>query len=406
MASAKKPKYSLDGLNTIMSGVAAEEKLPDIRPLDLSQLYVGPQPRQLLGSIENLGPDPSKEDWAIPLTDLLKHLTEAATQNRKSVAGTSFTELEQMAQSITQHGLLQPILVRYLESDGHFIVTDGHRRALASLIAGETKIEAKIKRSWTSEEVLAEQLIANLQRKDLTALELARAIAQLRSLYAQQIGAVESKLHPNQLLSRVWDRLEESLGLGRRQLQRLMQLNEMVDGLDSDILGMASDLRERQLRPFFKLSRDDQPQALLLASVNKERPHLDFEKMVERRLRGDGFREIALDLEMNLPDEFKTESRIPDNSSSIPNSDLFPGFSEDYEEPDEMDAYRVRNVLGALKRLPSNPEPLLRRLDDELSGCDDRERRKRLLKIENIEQEASRLSRRLAEIRKKYIPAK
>ena len=82
MAGIKKQKFSLDGLNEIMSGVASEEKLPDVRPIELNMLYVGPQPRQILGLIENLGQNPSDDAWVIPITDLLKHLREAAAENR------------------------------------------------------------------------------------------------------------------------------------------------------------------------------------------------------------------------------------------------------------------------------------------------------------------------------------
>jgi hypothetical protein len=301
-----------------------------------------------------------------------------------------------MAQSIREHGVLQPILVRYQESEDRYILTDGHRRALASVLAGNTRIEAKIKRVWTSHEILSEQLIANLQRKDLTALELARAISQLRELYAGQLKETEPNIHPNQLAARVWDRLEASLGIGRRQLQRLMQVNEFLKALDPELADLASDLKERQFRPLFRLSAETQPLALTLVALNKEKSLLDIEHLVERSLSGANILKIAREMGWSLP---TSPTPTPPPKSAIADIAL---DAEDDEEG-ELKAANVKNVLSALKRMPRQPEALLRRLEEELAIAPENERKKRLYRIEEIEQEAFKLSRRLAEIRKKYI---
>ncbi|MEI7554348.1 ParB/RepB/Spo0J family partition protein [Candidatus Chlorohelix sp.] len=396
MASAKKPRFNVDSLTTIMSGVAAEESLPDVRTLDLEFLFIGDQPRQLLGLVDEFENEQARADWFLPVHQFFNHLKANAQQDEKSVAASSLVDLENMAQSIREHGVLQPILVRYQESEDRYIITDGHRRALASVLAGNTRIEAKIKRAWTSHDILSEQLIANLQRKDLTALELARAISQLRELYASQLKETEPNIHPNQLAARVWDRLEASLGIGRRQLQRLMQVNEFFKSLDPELSDLASGLKERQFRPLFRLPAEVQPLALTLVALNKERSLQDIEHLVERCLSGADIMKIAREIGWLLP-----VSPTPTHPPKPSNTDLTLEVEDDEEV--ELKAANVKNVLSALKRMPRQPEALLRRLEEELAVAPENERKKKLYRIEEIEQEAFKLSRRLADIRKKYI---
>lgn len=84
--------------------------------------------------------------------------------------------LEELASSIVEHGLIQPISV-YEDDEGGYIVLAGERRLRASKIAGLKNIRAIIidKPAKTSE--LA--LIENIQREDLNPIELANAYATL-----------------------------------------------------------------------------------------------------------------------------------------------------------------------------------------------------------------------------------
>ncbi|MDR1683747.1 MAG: ParB/RepB/Spo0J family partition protein, partial [Candidatus Symbiothrix sp.] len=81
--------------------------------------------------------------------------------------------LNELADSIKMHGLVQPITVRETDDDCYQIIS-GERRFRASLIAGLTTIPAYIKK--TSDENMAEMaLIENIQREDLNAIEIALA---------------------------------------------------------------------------------------------------------------------------------------------------------------------------------------------------------------------------------------
>ena len=95
-------------------------------------------------------------------------------------------ELEDLAKSIREKGLLQPIMVRPLPSGEHEIVA-GERRWRAAQRAGVHEVPVIIK-ELSDSEALEIALIENIQRSDLNPLEEARAYSQLldRFSYTQQ----------------------------------------------------------------------------------------------------------------------------------------------------------------------------------------------------------------------------
>ena len=85
--------------------------------------------------------------------------------------------LSELADSISQHGVLQPLLLRPLLTGGYRIVA-GERRWRAARMAGLTEVPAIIREMSDAEEMLF-ALIENLQREDLTPLEEARGYRTL-----------------------------------------------------------------------------------------------------------------------------------------------------------------------------------------------------------------------------------
>ena len=85
--------------------------------------------------------------------------------------------LSELADSISQHGVLQPLLLRPMMTGGYRIVA-GERRWRAARMAGLTEVPAVIREMSDAEEMLF-ALIENLQREDLTPLEEARGYRTL-----------------------------------------------------------------------------------------------------------------------------------------------------------------------------------------------------------------------------------
>ena len=84
--------------------------------------------------------------------------------------------LEQLADSIREVGLLQPILVQRVE--GRYRIIAGERRYRACRLAGLKRVPV-VEREMSNEEVMLAALIENLQREDLNPMEEAAAIRQL-----------------------------------------------------------------------------------------------------------------------------------------------------------------------------------------------------------------------------------
>src|SRR5258708_3160549 len=83
-------------------------------------------------------------------------------------------KLAELAATVKEHGVLLPLLIRKFKGTrGQFEIVAGERRYRAATIA-EVKTVPAIERELTDEQVIEIQLIENIQRDDLTALEQAR----------------------------------------------------------------------------------------------------------------------------------------------------------------------------------------------------------------------------------------
>ncbi len=101
--------------------------------------------------------------------------------------------LLELAQSIKEHGILQPLIVTHDEMTGQYTLIAGERRLRAAKIAGLDSVPV-IVRTATNRERLELALIENVQRSDLSPLETAEAFRQL---------AEEFKLSHDEIAARV-----------------------------------------------------------------------------------------------------------------------------------------------------------------------------------------------------------
>ena len=86
--------------------------------------------------------------------------------------------LEELAKSILEHGIIQPLILSKSSTDGQYTLIAGERRLRAAEIAGLKSVPAII-RDVTEQERLEIAIIENIQREDLTPLESALAYQQL-----------------------------------------------------------------------------------------------------------------------------------------------------------------------------------------------------------------------------------
>ena len=139
---------------------------------------------------------PSFESNARIETIPLREIEPDPDQPRKTFDDESLGEL---AASIAEHGLIQPIAVRHKAAGGYLIVA-GERRWRASRMAGLTEVPAIIK-DVTDEQAMELALVENLQREDLDPVEEATGIRELmvrcdltQEQAAQKLGKSRSAL--------------------------------------------------------------------------------------------------------------------------------------------------------------------------------------------------------------------
>src|SRR5262245_50426756 len=159
--------------------------------------------------------DDVNEDTLIHDIKALRHLPIETIRPNPNNPRRKFDEgeLEELAQSLRDKGMLQPLVVRPRgDGQGHEIVA-GERRWRAAQRAGLHEVPVLI-REVSDGEALEIALVENIQRSDLNALEEARGFAQL----IEQFGYTQLKL-------------AEAVGKSRSHIAntlRLLQLPEAV----------------------------------------------------------------------------------------------------------------------------------------------------------------------------------
>jgi ParB family transcriptional regulator, chromosome partitioning protein len=128
-------------------------------------------------------------------------------------------DLDELAQSIREHGVLQPVLVSE-QGDGTYELITGERRWRAARLAGLTSVPAIIK-EVTSQASLEMALVENIQRRDLNPLEEALAFRQLldehgltQDQLAQRLGKSRVSVTNTLRLLHLPAPVQEALGAG------------------------------------------------------------------------------------------------------------------------------------------------------------------------------------------------
>ena len=148
--------------------------------------------------------------------------------------------LRELAESIRQHGVLQPLSVQ--KTAGGYVLVAGERRLRAAGMAGLTHVPCILVRATARESALL-ALIENLQRCDLHYMEEAAAISKLITAYgmsqeeaAKRLGRSQSAVANKLRLLRISDQCVELLrqyDLTERHARALLRLEGEEDRLNA-----------------------------------------------------------------------------------------------------------------------------------------------------------------------------
>ena len=158
----------------------------------------------------------------------------------------SETALAELASSIEQHGVMQPIVIRPLlanEDKSEALVTHeiiaGERRWRAAKMAGKSVIPA-IERALSDELAIALALIENIQREDLSVIEQAAALQRFHTEFGMSHAMIA-----------------EVVGKARTTVSNLLRLNQLHDTVKDHLANSALDMGHA--RTLLALSSEQQP---------------------------------------------------------------------------------------------------------------------------------------------------
>jgi ParB family chromosome partitioning protein len=194
-----------------------------------------------------------------------------AGQPRRHQSARKFAD---MVLSVRERGVLQPIRVRELPSDGQYEIIAGERRWRAAREVGLKEIPAVIVREQSPEQAYIDALVENVVREDLNPIDRAEALGRIKV----HLGARST-----------WDEVASSgmLGISRRQIFHLLGLTTLPEAVKDDIRNNV--LTEKHGRAL-RILRDNPP---LL-----ERAH---EEIRQKKLSGDEALALVRELKKDSP---------------------------------------------------------------------------------------------------------
>ena len=236
-----------------------------------------------LGSL--LGDRPKQQNAG--LTEIpTEDLTPGQYQPRKKMYRDT---LEELAQSIKQQGVLQPLVVRRLAS-GRYEIVVGERRWRAAQMAGLTTVPAVV-RDLNNNETAKIALIENLQREDLNALDQARGLQRLQkefNLSQESLGeavgksrtAVANLLRLLKLSSEVQELLEQGkLEMGHARALLSLDENQQIV-FATEIIKKRFSVRETEKYVSVKKSKNTP----LITTTSKDPNTISLEREVSEIL--------------------------------------------------------------------------------------------------------------------------
>jgi ParB family transcriptional regulator, chromosome partitioning protein len=192
----------------------------------------------------------------------LDAITPRGDQPRQSMDSEG---IEDLARSIRQRGVLQPIRVRPTAT-GYSIIAGG-RRWEAARKAGLREIPAVIANS-DDDEAFLDALVENIQREDLNAFDRAQALRSLRALLGAQS----------------WEQVGAAVGIRRRQIHNLLNVTKLPDAVVADI--RSGQLTEKHGRALLLLRASPELQGELRERIRRGGLCADAAMDEARRMRG------------------------------------------------------------------------------------------------------------------------
>ena len=168
--------------------------------------------------------------------------------------------LQELASSIKEHGILQPISVEWVDDPkgGFYKIISGERRYQASLTIGLAEMPCIVQSDINAQKRYAQQLIENLQREDLSPIDKASALLE----YKERLGPEAT-----------WADVEKTVGIGETRRKQFIGLLNLPETLQKEIVATGR-------RPAQNQITEKHARALLLLNPFPEK-QLDLFKQIK-----------------------------------------------------------------------------------------------------------------------------
>lgn len=184
-------------------------------------------------------------------------ITPNPNQPRKSF---DYNELENLASSIRNNGIIQPLIVRRKESDRYELIS-GERRLRASKLVGLSTVPCIIMSADDNQSALY-AIIENIQRENLHFFEEAESISRLSSLYSMSQTDIASKL-----------------GKSQSCISNKLRLLTLTSDMKCKII--ENELSERHARALLKIKSDEKRMSVLDHVIEKKLSVSETEKYID-----------------------------------------------------------------------------------------------------------------------------
>ncbi|MBQ2639635.1 MAG: ParB/RepB/Spo0J family partition protein [Bacilli bacterium] len=227
--------------------------------------------------------------------------------------------LKELAVSIKEHGVIQPIIVRNV--NGKYEIIAGERRYKASALAGLTKIPA-IVRNLDDKETAKIALLENLQRKNLNAVEEARTYQKILELDEM-----------------TQEELAKTMGKSQSAVANKIRLLSLPDEIQEAVL--KEKISERHARALLNIPDQNKQKELLNTVIEKRMPVRKLEQKIkelypkeEDNNKNEPIGEIVSmdnsNLDIPQTDVSATTTDFVDNSPLKPSTDIEEEENSDY----------------------------------------------------------------------------
>ncbi|MBD5834794.1 MAG: ParB/RepB/Spo0J family partition protein [Lactobacillus delbrueckii] len=233
-------------------------------------------------------------------------------------------KLSELAESIKENGVLQPIIVR--RSVGGYEIIAGERRCRASQLAGQATIPAII-RQFDESQMMEVAILENLQREDLTPLEEAQAYEMLQ----KNLGLTQEEVSKKMGKSRPYITNYLRLLTLPQKTKGLLQRGELSMGQARTLLGLKDKDRIDELAK--RVVKEGMPVRKVEALVAKMN-----ERGQKQKKKNAGKSAFVRASESQLAAKFGSPVSITENKTGKGH------LSIDFASPDELN--RILDLLG------------------------------------------------------------